>query len=551
MSSMAKSGKLEVAAKIVVYGFALCITAFLMVTSCIYVIDVSNMQANRDSVVMSVGTAVLAALLMWIVAKGMEKIKLKRLPLRGNDILFGMLFLVVMSACAWWIVNSAGLPEGDCKSVYEIAVRATNHDLLPIAPTGSYMSLWPFQSGLLLYFETVLRLIPGADYVTLQWLNLFFVGLALISGYFTVRRWFRSESAVTFWCLLTASFLPYYFYVNFVYGEAPSIGMMLFATWMLTEYLCRKKAVFGILAVWAATGAVMVRKNSLIFVIACVLVLGVLLWRNRQKGILVLLCFLVVVPWYVGSVCPQRFYEARAHNTMGEGVPAIAYIAMGLQDDGGNKPGWWNGYHANLFMEYDFQAEPVKEISKKNLQESLERLIGNPAYAFSFFKRKLVSQWCDQTYSCIYITSHLFGDRTEAARRIYEGDWNPKLQTFMNYHQSMMYIGGFLFCGEAATGYLRKRKAKQERLSNPCEDIIGCGENDCPEMALWKLVWLVTLIGGFLFSMFWEGSSRYVMPYCVMLIPYGAAGWAKVTEQITLTVRTRVGKGKKQESEGK
>ena len=38
---------------------------------------------------------------------------------------------------------------------------------------------------------------------------------------------------------------------------------------------------------------------------------------------------------------------------------------------------------------------------------------------------------------------------------------------------------------------------------------------------------LICVFGGFLFSLMWEAKTRYVFPYFIAMIPYGAAGvWA-------------------------
>ena len=44
---------------------------------------------------------------------------------------------------------------------------------------------------------------------------------------------------------------------------------------------------------------------------------------------------------------------------------------------------------------------------------------------------------------------------------------------------------------------------------------------------LWQRVLTVTIIGGFLFYMFWEGGSRYTLPYMVCMLPYAAKGIAR------------------------
>lgn len=80
----------------------------------------------------------------------------------------------------------------------------------------------------------------------------------------------------------------------------------------------------------------------------------------------------------------------------------------------------------------------------------------------------------------------------------------------MNVYQSAVFLGALLFCVDSLAQWIRKRKQKENVLD---------GHED-----FWKLVWLVTMIGGFLFSMIWEAAARYTLIYLVMLTPYSAEG---------------------------
>lgn len=487
--------RLHTAAKTVIFGFGIPILLFLSVTAWICDGNQTAHYQGAEELFLSILILMLAVLVTGLAAE-----LINRFPKTGNHILFGLVFVLVMAGCIWWIVNADSMPDGDSKSVYDIAVRAMNHDLLPVAPTGSYLSLWPYQSGLILYYEVILRMIPGADYLTIQYFNLLFVALTLISAYVLVRKWFASERVTACFSILMGFCLPFYFYVNFLYGEVPGLGLLFFASWMLTEYLEKRKWWLGTLAALSMAGAVMLRKNSWIFVIACLLLLTVYALVQNRKKLLFYLVFLLLTVWGIGSLFPQRFYELRARNTMGEGVPILSTIAMGLQDGGGTSAGGWNGYDADLFMEYDFDGEIPTALSRQSIRDSLENMLKNPAYGVDFFYRKMVSQWCDESYNCFYITKGLFGDRTDAAWKFYGGEWYQPMCRLMNYYQNFVYAGGLCFCLLGAREKVRKKEF------------------------LFELVFLVTVIGGFLFSTFWEGGSRYVMPYLVMLLPYAASG---------------------------
>lgn len=500
-------------AKKIISGFALIISLFLVVTSLIYVIDVSNMNVKQDNIFLGLAGIVAAVAVMEFVYRLSG-----RHAAMINRILFGVVIVYSTAAGWWWIMNSQSLPSSDQKSIYEIAVRAMNHDLLPVAPEGSYLSLWPFQSGIILIYELILRVFPGADHLTIQMCNLPFVLLLVVSGTFLVKRLFSSERAVTFWLLLTPFCLPYYLYINFMYGEIPSIGLLFFAAWMLAEAFRKGRTGRGrllceILAVGGAALAVVYRKNSLIFVVACVLVMGVLFLAEKRVRPLVLGGVLLCACLLAG-VLPQKLYEYRAGNVMGEGVPAVSYFAMGMQD-GGAAPGWWNGYHSNLFIESGYDVQKVKEDSISSIKNSLAVFASDPGYAASFYYRKLVTQWCDENYSCFYGTAALYGDRTVLAWDIYDGKLHKRFLEVMNIHQLVVYTGFFCFCILSAVRHFRKQKEPENSIS---QDMAG-------------LLLLITIIGGFLFSIIWEGNSRYVLPYMVMMLPYAAGGFAILVDK--------------------
>lgn len=488
----------------VVYGVALIFLLFLLSFSFVYSSDGYVLTINTvGRIAAEVSTGILVLGICWMLACYLE-----RLP-RSCGYVWGIiLFLVVLFFSGWWIVNSANMPQSDAKAVFDIAYRARNHDLLPIAPTGSYMSLWPFQSGLVMFQEAIMRLIPGADEMTVQWAYMPFMALSLLSGYMVVRRMFLSVRTRVFWCILMGFCLPYYFYVNNMYGEIPSIALTLFCLWMLMEYFRKPLWIKLVLVGIGLGGAVAIRKNTVIFGMACILVMGVLFLGKRQKqSLIIILVMLMAIA--AGAILPVRFYEYRAKNTMGKGVPAIAYVAMGLQWSEGRDPGGWNGYHSDLFVDMDYNTELTAEISLENVKESLRYMAKNPLYTVKFFGYKLITQWEREDYMCLYATLSFYNDRTAAAWDIYEGKTKDKLMYLMAVHQSIVYFGAFCFC-VLAVAHWKKR---------------GGGD-------IRNLILLVTFIGGFLFSIIWEAQSRYVMPYFVMLLPYAAEGLAELSYRL-------------------
>lgn len=437
-----------------------------------------------------------------------------------------MLFLLVMGFCAWWIVNSANMPQSDAKSIYDIAYRAANHDLLPIAPTGSYMSLWPFQSGLVLFMEIIFRLIPSADEMTVQWIYLPLMALSLISAYMVVRRMFSTVRTRVIWCIFMSICFPYYFHINNMYGEIPSIAMAFFTLWMLLDYLkCQKKVCLGLASLGLAA-AVAVKTNMVIFAIAIILVLLVLFLTKPQKQYIMIAAFLIVSV-AAGEILPRSCYEIRAKNTMGEGVPAISFIAMGLQWSEGREPGGWNGYHSDLYINCGYDAEVAAQISGESVKDSVRYMIKNPSYTALFFYKKTVAQWAREDCMCLYETLDFYGERTESAWDIYTGGAKDKFMGIMEVYQSLVYVGAACFCFFGIAHWKKRKKGEK-------------GGETCPAQ---NMILLVTFIGGFLFSLIWEAGARYALPYFVMLLPYAADGLAELSLCITKRFSIRPGTG--------
>lgn len=498
-----------VRAKKVIYGSALVALLFLSIVSLIYSSDGYVLTVNSP---LRICLSLIWGAILLVLCRGVVYC-VEKLP-RIWHVVGGMvLFVSAVSFSAWWIVNSANMPQSDAKAVYDIACRAKEHDLLPIAPTGSYMSLWPFQSGLVMFMETILRLIPNADEMTIQWMYLPFMALSLISGYMVVKKMFPSIMTRVIWCILMFLCFPYYFFINNMYGDVPGIALTLFTMWMLLEYTDKPVWVKLVFAGMGLAVAVAVRKNTMIFCIACILVFGVQLLVYRKKQYLFVI-LLVLVSSAAGAVLPGKVYEYRAKNTMGEGVPAIAYIAMGLQWSEGRSPGAWNGYHSDLFMECGYDSDLTAEISLESVEDSLEYMVKHPMYMTQFFYYKLVYQWAREDYGCLYATLDFYDNRTSAAWDIYQGKAKDRYIDIMAIHQSVVYIGAVGFC---ILGAVRWKKKEDYNIQN--------------------LIPLVAFIGGFLFSIIWEASSRAVMAYFVLIIPYAADGVAGVSSRVAERLR--------------
>lgn len=75
---------------------------------------------------------------------------------------------------------------------------------------------------------------------------------------------------------------------------------------------------------------------------------------------------------------------------------------------------------------------------------------------------------------------------------IYDGAMNPMLNIISNCHQMFMYLMCIIF---SISIFKERANIKVE-----------------------ELIYVVFVIGGFLFSILWEAKTRYILPYYSMLL---------------------------------
>ena len=281
----------------------------------------------------------------------------------------------------------------------------------------------------------------------------------MYSGYRITRLLTADKRAWIYYLFLAAACFPLFFYVTFVYGEIPALTFCLAAIWMFLEY--RKKG-----GIWWLIGccitcalACLVRNNSLILLIAFVLVLLVTA-LGEKKLQPVLASVLLVAVFLGGRFCLRTVYEQRSGVEINDGAPMILYVAMGMQK-GEGAPGWSNGYILhNYWGESDFDSEASTAMAIRDIGDSVDGFVENPGYAFWFYMEKFTSQWNDPTYECFAMT-HINGSaRGPVANSMFDGKLHALMTWFMNQYQSLIFIG--VFC------WLLFGFWKKERTGRPC-----------------------------------------------------------------------------------
>ena len=409
------------------------------------------------------------------------------------------------------VVFSKTVPAADAMSVYSIAEELAAGNLNVIHPVDSYLSYYPQQIGLAAFYEVIIRvwnLLPVSlpAYHIIKCMNIVFGGVIIAAQYKTVGVLFSSDRADCFYLILAGFNLPLIFYTSFVYGEIPSFALFSVGIWGILAFLRKERRYLLIVSLLAFSFSVLLRKNTLILIIAVLLVVLFEWIRRRQK---LLLVFGLVCGIAAFSILPltQAVYELRAGNSLSSGVPAISYLAMGMQESS-RANGWYNGFNFNTYQESGMDYETTARVSREAINERLAVFQERPSYGLAFYRDKFLSQWADGTYACRQATLATFGGRSSFFQAVYEGHYSSYLITFCNAWQNVLYLGTFLFCiikikGNEVSFYLKKK-------------------TDSVMTGLPVFVLLIGVIGGFLFHMIWEANSRYIFPYGLLLMPYCA-----------------------------
>lgn len=459
----------------------------------------------------------------------------------GAQILLVLTCLWVFGASLLWTYFSKSGPASDCGSVYYAAKRFAANDFSAISYRDSYFSVYPFQLGLAFFYELIFRFARNDNFHILQGVNALCLVLCTVSQYHLCGRLFRKRAAQIYTLLLTAFCLPLIMYGSYIYGEVPSFAFLLFGTWMLLVFLdghaqpvspdtsspkslCPSsfadtdrtnrltRPLSGILALLSLAASVLVRKNSLVFMIALGIILVLWLMKNRRdfshkKIALYLVYFILLFALSVSAIpMVQALYARRSGEEINPGIPSSTYLAMGLMEaDAG--PGHYNGYNFDTFtIDADYDAETASRIGWEAYREQLSYFISHPGYSLHFFFQKFCMEWLNTGWSIfdsIYVS---FGERLPVIESCFSGSLYGILKDYMTNYQMVLY----LLSAVCTFALLRSKK------------------NDAVFLYLFPL----TAFGGALLFLAWEASGRYVLPYAVFMLPCAGYGMYLSAERL-------------------
>ncbi len=504
------------------------------------------------------------------------------------------------------------VPAADALSVYNAAAEWILGNTDIIHPTVSYLSYYPQQIGLMAFLELLLRIwnLTGLSVPAWHFIKLVYVCLlcgAIWFQYLSLQYlWPENYKNISCcYLVLVCCNLPMIMYSSFVYGEIPSFAALSVGCYLLLRLLgsvspggsyrdnvspgssyrdnispggsspdssyrdnvsrndapsvtaydyvprmLRQILFTGFGSILFLTLSVMLRKNSLIPIIAVLLVLLFEALRPGRNGKMRLGLLIMAVCLAVTSVgilpLVQKCYEKKAGNTLSSGVTAMSYLAMGMQE-ASRGCGWYNGFNIDTYDTAGMDTALANEISRLAIDERLTYFREHPGYTADFYLHKHLSQWADGTYASRQATLATYGGRSAFFKEVYEGSLSGGYIEWCNAWQNVLYLGVLVFCIDSLKKR-RKSKVVGHMADQTAGYTAGCTADHMADQhgadwhgadrlgadrhgadrhgvdQLYVYVGLIAVLGGFLFHTFWEANSRYIFSYSLLLMPYCGTG---------------------------
>lgn len=394
-----------------------------------------------------------------------------------------------------WILFANVYPTSDQYAVMEAGAKLLQGDFIDWKRDG-YIFQFPYQNGIVLLFALVQKIFGLYNYKAIQFMNLIALYVLL---HFTEKICtiiFHGDEEKNILDILFILFLPISFSVVWVYGNLVGLCMAVLSLWGLISYIYYGKQKYVIIMVGTIAVAIAFKSNYYVFLIAEI----ILIFINAIKESNWKRLFLIIGTLLFVIIANQLVYKVSGFITdekIPKGVPAISFVAMGLQDDATKEAGWYNAYMIGIYMNHDYDEKETSKEAIESIKASIEKMKSNPKYMIDFWKRKILSQWNNPTFQeWDVFTDNCITDNKIILKIARSEEVEKVITEYLNLLQSVILFGaGCYFISE------RKKRDFNQRIFG------------------------IIIIGGFLFQMMWEAKSLYCMYYFILFLPYAAKGY--------------------------
>ena len=412
-----------------------------------------------------------------------------------------LLFVGIFSL--YWAVRCEYVPLYDQGYVCRAAKTVASGEKIGMGEIA-YINQYPQQAGIVWLFSIFISLFGagGPSYMTLHLFLAFCVPLIVWNGYILTDTLFEDRELDVYYLLAGMGFLPLIFYVNFLYSDIPGILLLLVA---LNATLRHEKTGLWydyLLGVSGFILAIIVRKNNVIICIAVVVIWSLYALLKRDVTVLAKagLAFVMV---FLGAKLMSYWLERKYGIDSQLAEPSIAWIAMGMQRSG-QGAGWYNGYLSGIYAATQGNREAIVNDSILQIKRSLLGFLHNPGDAVKFYIEKFLLQWNQPSYQCLGVAETYDRMPDGLVKAIYQGRLFASTRAYFDCYQYLVYVG--------FTIHLWNESRRKEHCT-------------------YKMIPILAIFGGMLFSILWETKSRYILPYFVIMIPYAVKGWSEIRKK--------------------
>lgn len=501
LSARAANGVCLAAAAAAAVAFAF-VSAGSLLTTCMLDPDRywgEHILFLSDRVAVNAAVLLASVLLLLAVRRALSRV------LRRVTVPFAaaVMLLAVLIAGTLWVTGVRPEVSADSRMVLRASRDFIRGDFSALTTYdsyyGTYFHQYPFQLGAALFYECAQRLIGVEHYTALAEINVACLIAAYAAVIFLTDQIFGDRRVTLIAIALLGLFFQGVFYCTLLYGTLPGYALAAWAVALTVFHLRSGKRWPLFPAAVLCAAAVALKANYWIFAIAIAAMLAIHA-LSTEKLLPLMAAALVLLL----SVCGQKLvaaqYEWRADTKLGPSAPAALWLMQGITESD-RAPGWYKE------LPYSFLPENAAASAGRleaDIRERIGQFRANPAYASSFFGKKIMSQWDEPTFQSIWVSRIKKSDDTvpPVVAGIYYGAAGRALETYFRYQVQCIYC---LFTAGAVIALVRRKR-----------DFTG--ESGMRPAALLLLL----ILGAFCYHAVAEAKSQYVLIYIPLMLPLAA-----------------------------
>lgn len=407
------------------------------------------------------------------------------------------IFLVAWISCTQFEVTS---DQKICMDCARDLLKGINERWI----TG-YMSVYPFQNGLVLFDALLILVFKDMAELAFQYANVLFFIIAAFAVYKSYKLAFEKSDKVGIgvWLLLIL-FYPFAMFVLFCYGTMIGFMFAAIAIMCLLQYFKSDKIKMLLLAAIAMSLSMFFKSNYIIVIIGmCIFLLYNALTKKSVRSFIGIV--LIIGIYMLSNLGLNSLVSAITKTPVADGIPKIAWIAMGIQETS-NAPGWFTNYNGYIYEKNNRDKDATVKACEELISKRVKFLVTNKRQGARFYYKKITSEWCVPDWEGINLQERMMLAQDNPLKKLVNWDNANLLKYILNIVQTIINFGILAY--------------------------IVYGLKDVSKVGIYELIFAVMMIGGFILFLIWEAKSQYTLPYYYLIIPYAVLGWQNIWNMI-------------------